>query len=97
MYRTTPIRRTRGHASIANAVSPEIRADRGATLAERDRQIQIARAEDDFKRAKEALEKAQSLSVENAALAAATARLAELRGETAPESKNIESKKKKAA
>lgn len=87
MYKFVPTRRTRGHAAIANAVSPEVRADRAATLNERDRLTQIARAEDEVKRAKEALEKAKSLAVERAALDAATARLAELNGETADESK----------
>lgn len=54
--------------------------------------MQIAAAEDEVKRATEAFEKAKSLSAERAALDAAMARLAELKGETTDESK-----KKKAA
>jgi hypothetical protein len=92
MLKTTPTRRTRGHASIATAATPEVRAVRAAQLAERDRMMQIAAAEDEVKRATEAFEKAKSLSAERAALDAAMARLAELKGETTDESQ-----KKKAA
>lgn len=87
MYHTTPTRRSRGHAAIATAATPEVRANRAAMLAERDRLMQIAAAESEVKRATEAFETAKSLSAERAALDAATARLAELKGETVEESK----------
>jgi hypothetical protein len=81
MYRMTPTRRTRGHAAITN-VSPEVRAARAAGLAERERLMQLAAAELKASLAREALEKAQNLSTEHAALDAAMAKLAELKGET---------------
>lgn len=86
MLKTTP-RRSRGHAAIATAAPPEVRANRAAMLAERDRLMQIAAAESEVQRATEALEKAKSLSAERAALDVATARLAELKGETTEGSK----------
>jgi hypothetical protein len=49
--------------------------------------MQIAAAEDELQRAQEALEKAKKLSVENAAVNAAVARLAELKGEAGEGSK----------
>lgn len=87
MYRTTQTRRSRGHAAIATAATPEVRANRAAMLAERDRLMKISAAESEVQRATEALEKAKSLSAERAALDAATARLAELKGQTTGESK----------
>lgn len=86
MYKITPTRRTRGHAAITN-VSPEARAIRAAGLAERERLMQLAVAEDDVKRAQQALESAQTLSEEQAALDKAMARLSCLRGETGSKKK----------
>lgn len=74
--------RSRAHASIATAATPEVRANRAAILAEKERLLQIAAAEDELQRAQEALEKATKLSVEHAAVNAAVAKLAELNGET---------------
>ncbi|ABE61181.1 hypothetical protein Nham_0283 [Nitrobacter hamburgensis X14] len=94
MYKLTPTRRSRGHAAIATAATPDIRAARAATLAEMDRKRQLALAEDEVAQAREVLEKAKSLSAEQAALDVAMARLTEL--QTAQTSDNG-SKKTKAA
>lgn len=79
MFKMTPTRRSRGHAAIATAATPEVRAGRAAMLAEMDRKRQLAVAESAVAQAREALDKAKSLSAEQAALDAAMAKLAELK------------------
>jgi hypothetical protein len=89
----TPTRRTRAHASIATAASPEVRAQRAATLAEMDYRRQLAAAEAQVAQATEALERAERLSNERSALDTAMARLNQLKGIQSDEAKRT----KKAA
>lgn len=77
-------RRTRAHAAIANAATPEVRARRAALLSEKDRANQIRVAEEQVARAQEALEFAQTLTREKGALKSAEARLAELKSVVRP-------------
>ena len=97
MFKMTPARRSRGHAAIATAATPEVRAHRATILADMDRKRQLEAAESEVAQAREALEKARSLSVEQAALDTAMARLADLQGDATGIIDADSSKKKKAA
>lgn len=83
----TPSRRRRGYANPYN-VSPEVKTERSAILLDYEHKRLVAAAEAEVARAREALEKAKNLSVEQSAFDAASAKLAELtRDTTVPKKK----------
>jgi hypothetical protein len=69
------LRRTRGYAAIANAVTPEVRQIRAAMLAETQRSRELAEATAAVEQARAALAAREAHAPEKAALDEAVARL----------------------
>jgi hypothetical protein len=79
MYTVSPTRRTRGHAAIATAATQEVRETRAKLLAEAEMKRDLQAAVDAVAQAKDALDRASTLSSERSILDAAMTRLEDLR------------------
>lgn len=78
------LRRTRGYAAIANAVTPEVRQIRAAMLAETQRNRELAVATAAVEQARAALAAREAHAPEQAALDEAVARLKAIEGAKLP-------------